>query len=295
MPFIEQLAQGAATQTVNAGMGLILGGINDRRQLRQQQKLQDMQIAGNKIMIDYQKAADLQMWKDTSYGAQKEQMEKAGVNPALLYGMSGGGGQTVGGSGSVSGASAPVGGNEAQAMMGMGIQYQLLKAQKENIEADTANKQADTTNKGKDTELKDIQISTQQVANEIAGKTQNMQISIIQENLRKIHEEADMAVTQNKITKETANTQIEKAKADLAQTVVQTELNRAQKEATEAGKEKTVQEIEKIKKEVEMLDNYWKLDDFIERKKVELINKGINVAMIGNIIGSLLTMGGLRR
>ena len=106
------------------------------------------------------------MWKDTSYGAQVEQMNKAGINPGLMYGMSGGGGQTTGNaSGSVSGGSAPVGGGEIQAMMGMGLQMQLIKAQKEVLESQAEKNRADaaktagvdTKNVSADTENKILQ------------------------------------------------------------------------------------------------------------------------------------------
>ena len=36
------------------------------------------------------------MWKDTNYSAQMEELKKAGLNPGLLYGMSGGGATTIG-------------------------------------------------------------------------------------------------------------------------------------------------------------------------------------------------------
>lgn len=142
---------GAPGAILDAGMGLILGKYNDRRQLRQQQKLQDMQIKGQQQMMDYSMASQLKMWHDTNYSAQMEELKKAGLNEGLVYGMKGGGGTTTGAAnGSVNGASAPSGGGEIQAMMGMGIQRAqlgLLEAQKANIEADTANKQADTQNK----------------------------------------------------------------------------------------------------------------------------------------------------
>lgn len=129
----------AANTVLGGGLGLILGEYNDRRQIKQQQKLTDMQIAGQKQMADYSQAQQFDMWNKTNYAAQVEHMKKAGLNPGLMYGMGGGGGATTGSaSGSVSGGSAPTGGGE----VGMGMQMALLQAQKENIEADTANKKA---------------------------------------------------------------------------------------------------------------------------------------------------------
>ena len=77
---------------------------------------------------------------------QKQRLEAAGLNPALMYGMSGAGATgtaTKGGSGGMGSVSmaAPIN-SKAVESVGMGIQLGLMKAQKENIEADTAVKQA---------------------------------------------------------------------------------------------------------------------------------------------------------
>lgn len=131
-----QQGAGAIGSIVNAGLGLALGGIQDRRQRRQEQKLQDMAIRGNKEMLDYSYGKQMQMWKDTNYSAQVAELEKAGLNPALLYGMSGGGGTTTGsGSASVSQGHAPVGGGEAMQMMGMGLQMKMTQAQTDLLHA----------------------------------------------------------------------------------------------------------------------------------------------------------------
>lgn len=147
MPFEQEIAQQAATAGLGSIMGMMMGGWNDERQLKQQRELQNMQEAGNKRMLDYSMMKQLEMWQKTGPGAYKELLEQAGLNSALMYGMSGGGGQTTGGgSNGVSAGNAPSGGGE----IGMGIQQamqlQLLKAQKENIEADTDNKKAGAKN-----------------------------------------------------------------------------------------------------------------------------------------------------
>lgn len=132
--FIQQLGQQVGQQATGGllqmGMGILMEKRNDKRQIRQQRKLNELQLAGNKQMLDWQAAKELEMWEKTGYGAQMEQLKKAGLNPALLYGMSGGGGQTVGGSaGAIGGAQAPMGGGEVMAGMGMGLQAGLMQAQ----------------------------------------------------------------------------------------------------------------------------------------------------------------------
>lgn len=141
-------------QLGGAALGIEMEKGQNRRQIRQQEKLQELQIKGNKEMTDYQKMKELEMWKATSYPAQMAMMKEAGINPALMYGMSGGGGTTVGGGGAgVSGAAAS--GSSGQGMTGAGMglmmnaQVELLKAQKENIEADTADKLGSAGNRPK--------------------------------------------------------------------------------------------------------------------------------------------------
>lgn len=150
---------------VDTGMGLLLEKHNDARQIRMQQQLQDMQISGNKQMMDYAMQNQLKMWEATNYKAQMEQLKKAGLNPALLYGMGGGGGATVGGGGggNVGSGSAPVGGGEIMGMMMAKANMELLEAQtrKTNVEAkkiagaDTANVNADTALKAADKIIKE--------------------------------------------------------------------------------------------------------------------------------------------
>ena len=75
-----------------AGMGLnmldeaLFGKKRRKQQLEQQQKLTDMQVAGNKELMDLGHKQQMQMWEDTNYAAQREQLRKAGLNPAMIYG-----------------------------------------------------------------------------------------------------------------------------------------------------------------------------------------------------------------
>jgi hypothetical protein len=101
-----------------------------------------------------------EMWDYTNYENQKRHLEAAGLNPALLYGMGGGGGATAAGA-QGSGSSA-VGGNEmaagnAQKAMGlmMGEQWSRIAS---NL-ADAALKKAETNKvKGVDTDLQNANI-----------------------------------------------------------------------------------------------------------------------------------------
>jgi hypothetical protein len=89
------------------------------------------------------------MWEATGFKGQMRQLNEAGLNAGLIYGMGGAGGQSSNVStGNAQGGQAGEKGREATEIMGMALQNQLLQAQKENIEADTANKKADTGLKG---------------------------------------------------------------------------------------------------------------------------------------------------
>ena len=79
----------------------------------------------------------MRMWQNTNFKAQMHELEKAGLNPGLIYGMGGGAGGSTSGSGT--GGAIPSSVNVGMALQN-GMELALLKAQKENIEADTANK-----------------------------------------------------------------------------------------------------------------------------------------------------------
>lgn len=163
MPFFntEGLGNDLAGGLLGPIMGLALQGHNDRRQLQQQEELQRLQIAGQKEMMDYGMMKQFEMWLKTNYSEQVNQLKKAGLNPALLYGKGGPGGVTGNASGSVQGGGAPAGGREIMDIMNMGLQKKLIdaqtkvaEAQAKNIEADTANKPLQGKNIEADTENK---------------------------------------------------------------------------------------------------------------------------------------------
>lgn len=269
--FGQQLMEQVGNNAAGAAMGLILGGINDRRQIRQQQKLQDMQIKGQQAMGAFNYAQQMQMWKDTNYWAQVKEMQRAGVNPALMYGMSGGGGTTTGGAGgSVTGGTAPSGGGEMAAMMGMGIQGAMMRAQIANIEADTKKKEVDaaktagvdTENVKTDTALKAMGIENlaqgikNQKASErltkvtgdiaelellIKDKTKEDAITAIQHSALRIIDEAKSALYQANVDEATWEKKIEMVEVEVAgmylrntQTEEQTKLTVEQAKAVAA-------------------------------------------------------------
>lgn len=195
---IGQLGMMAAGAALDTAMGMATAGWADKRQRKQQQKLQEMQIKGQKEVTDYNMSKQMEMWRGTSYSAQKREMEKAGLNPGLMYGMGGGGGQTANvTSGNVSGGSAPVGGGEIRT--GMGIERMMAAAQIENMKADTEKKKAETAKTaGVDTELgfKQVDSLTQGIENAKAA-----------EELTRI--QGEIAKVQASVSRQTINEQME--------------------------------------------------------------------------------------
>lgn len=134
---------------------------NNDRQVSQQKRLNDLAMDANKNMAMFNQKMQMEMWEKTGPQGMMEQLKKAGLNPALMYGMGGGGGQTTAAAAAqgVNNAQAEGGGGRetqefSQLGMQLGAQMELLKAQKENIEADTKLKETNANKlAGVDTEL----------------------------------------------------------------------------------------------------------------------------------------------
>lgn len=255
MGFIEQLGLQAAGTAIGGGMGMMLGKWNDERQRQQQEHLQGLQIRGQKEMMDYGYQKQLQMWKDTGYKAQVEQMNEAGINPGLLYGMSGGGGQTTGSaSGNVSGGTAQQNPGEIQASMGMGLQLaqmaaqtELLKSQakKTDIEAnkiggvDTKESEARTENIWQNTDnlrqshqLQKLEITMKNIENFEKQSSQDDRLDYIEYQTKLAERQMKMAGNDLKISDATINDNIKKIKTEAIGAVLKNILTQSQTNKT---------------------------------------------------------------
>lgn len=271
-----------AAQVQGGIMGLIAGGINDKRQLKQQKKLQALQIQGSKELTDYGYQKQLQMWKDTSYGAQMEQLKMAGLNPGLIYGMGGGGGQSTGG-----GVETPTGAVATQAAggeIGMGIQAQLLGSQKRlmdaqakkteveatkiaGVDTDEAKKRIEALSVGIDTEkakqaMMEIQNNILMIEEDIKGATQNAAKALVFTTLREATERLQILTNEKEISDATQADKEKIIGVELAGMYLRNELTRQQ------GK-KTKQEIDQMGKELQI-----KIDALAnEQEKTEIQKK----------------------
>lgn len=255
---IGAAAGGAALGVVNGVMDLAFG--------KQRQK---QQLKGQKEALRQQNEAQYDMWLKTNYGAQKEQLEKAGLNPGLLYGMSGGGGATTGGASAMPTAQGGQAGMDIQGAM----QLQLLKAQKENIEADTANKQAEATKKsGVDTELGYQQIETlrqsirnaqaqealtkvetglKEIESTYQGETLENRIASVSTELSNMYQQLRIIQNQADISTVTKETAISQIKANYAMTLLQMEATKKGIQVSDVQMAKMGAEIVTMFKEAE--------------------------------------------
>lgn len=278
---LGQAAGGQAAAQAGGGiMDIALGGIKNKQQRRQARLLQDIQIKGNKEMMDYSMGKQLQMWKDTNYGAQMEELKKAGLNAGLLYGMSGGGGVTTGSpSGGVQGQSANVAMGIDRGNLAMTVeQMKLMQAQKANVDAQTAKTIAeknklegiDTTeaetrvksliagikNTEAQTKLTDINSKLGELATKFESETLENRISKVNLELSGLIEQVKMMENQREISDKTKDAVIEGMKLDVG-------LKQIEIEAKKSG---IAMNAAQIAKWAEEINQEWSKVDMEHRK-----------------------------
>lgn len=282
LPFLAtaggQLLMTGASAAAQYGIQAGMAKGNSRRAYRQQEKYTDLQMGANKELARFQQELGYENLQK-GYEYQKQGMKDAGLNPALMYGTSGGSGMTQTPVGSATGAQEH-GETKIQGPdLGMGMmqasQLALIKAQKDNIEADTAVKHAEVANKGADTtlkqhqttnidantgntnadtQLKEIQQKIQNVQAEIAGKTIEEQIQIIDLTKQNLNEKWLNAVRNNDIGDKTFKTRINQINADLALTLAQASLAKSNIQLNNEQIEKVKQEVLTLSKRLSWID-----------------------------------------
>lgn len=210
---------GVLNTIVGTGLGLLTANYNDRRQERLNKKYMRQQTAQAQEMGRFNQGLALEMWEKTGYGAQRKQMQDAGLNVGLMYGGAGSGGTTQGGQSQMpTSAVAPGGGNE----IGMGIQsamaMAMMKAQIENTEADTELKKTEAGKTGG--------VDTAKAGAEVENIMQQTKNAKINESLMKYQEaiaQIETRIKQNtdldaieavKLANEETKEEIRKTRAD---------------------------------------------------------------------------------
>lgn len=195
---------GGIGSIVSGGLGL-LGGLfkKNNNGLKNQQKLMqqawEYEKEGMGLQYNYgQQAADaeykrnLQMWKDTNFGAQRAEMEDAGLSVGLMYGNGGGqAASTAGGTATQPNAPKTNPVEAALQQQSLGLQLKQIEAQNRLANAE-ATKTIAEANKiaGVDTKGQELQNKWQEIENRI----QTSRESIEQSNMKAAAANADKAI-----------------------------------------------------------------------------------------------------
>lgn len=285
-----QAAAGAAGSALGIGVQRLGANYDRRQQAKTQQGLTDIQKAAEKEMMDYQQKKELEMWHATGYGAQMKQMQEAGINPGLMYGMGGGGGQSTGhgGSPAISGGTAQHVNTGAIGMQA-GLQLALLGSQKNLLDTQAAKNAAETTKiSGVDTtktqteissltqgienakaqqELTNIQRNLAEIDQEIKGSTQNAAKALILQELRTSYEKMEMIRNEGIISKETYDEKIRIIEQELIGHYAKNELTRTQTQGEKQDIKQSQAQIEQLSKQIAL--EYSKLANEQDKTKIQ--------------------------
>lgn len=214
-----------------------------------------LQYDYNKDAADYSQQLAKDMWEYTGIGGQVRQMEENNINPALLYGKGGGGGQSTSG-GNMQGVTAiqPMGLSIAIQARQQAAQAELAEAQARKLDTETA------------------QMKTVGIAQSIAGIVQTiMQTSLIGDQKTKL--KAD--VEQIGKTIEQLNANIDSIRENTELTKFQNKINKLLENSFDYeadGKKYNFQDVIITKFYKEFLTDYLRMD----KEQIEYLNeKGI--------------------
>lgn len=306
-------------------VGSVFNGIfGNNNKLEDQEELMrkawEYEKAGMGLQYNYgQQAADaeyrrnLQMWKDTNFGAQRNEIEKAGLSVGLMYGNGGGSAASTAG-GTATQPNAPKTnpievGLQQQAL---GLQLKQIEAQNKLTNAETAKTLAEANKiAGVDTEGQDLENKWQEIENRIQLSRENIAAANITEanaNAQKAVELWNQEMLNTKYLNETQEERVAKLVSEIAllqkegavqDSIVDVNYNTArkiQKEvenfyyemitrrmSAEAAKEQAAAMVDKIAKDYELGKGH--LDNENQKNLREWIFGGIN--QLSEIIGSL--------
>ena len=285
MSFIKKLGEQVGGGIIGMGMGMldeaIMGNSRRRKQIEQQKKLTDINVAAQKDLMSLAQEQQLQMWKDTSYSAQMEQLANAGLNPALIYGGAGAGVTGTIGGGSVGTGQASTEAEQKQAqtqaqamglqMAKVGAEIEVLKSQAEKNKAD-----AEFTGGAKTEETKAI-TTLNKLNADILTSERNIRFDLIKTQAQKANEELRILINDADISDETKIDQVLKYKAEVKETIVNI-LNKV------AATELTKRQIDEIDEKIEIA---W-YNAASGRLQAEKIS-------IGQVLGKIVEQSGLSK
>lgn len=187
-------ALGSVGSAVNAFGGIkngIKGIFGIDNQDEKTKKLMEYQAELNKKAAEHTNQLNKEMWDYTNYENQVKHLKQAGLNPGLLYGMSGGGGTSAAG-GQDAGASGA--GASQEGMLGLQAQQIAAQTNLANAEAEKARADAKKTS-GADTELTNALTELNKAKKQTEITTQALQKA--QENVEWVKQNEVAASAQN--------------------------------------------------------------------------------------------------
>lgn len=227
-------------------LGMIGQRARERRAMRNQRQLMGVQHTNQRNLNQQGHDLQYEMWEKTNYKPQMEMMKKAGLNPSLMYGMSGGGGTTTGsqGGGSAASGSAPAPqpmelGNALQGAM-MQSQIELAKSQatKNIAEADSI--------RGKEGTIGEVNIKKmlQETITERLRSEKTWWETETEKGKSGVEfEKAKQINMENKVLRETLDEQVLGTKAEMIGKEIENKLNEAKVNLTEEQTRKVYHDI----------------------------------------------------
>lgn len=220
---------GAVIDVATQGLGSIFGNLNAKKSMKRQ-----------KDMANHMYDLEMRKWRETNLPAQVAMAKEAGLNPAMLYGTGGEGGQSQTAGGGQQGIM-----DVATQMNGMTTMadIELKKAQARNLDADTEVKTETGIDEAKSrTNLNKANTNLKEVENRIANDSFEASVGLVKEAWEE-------AKRNNDIGELTKDEQIQQIKEDLQLTLLekrfkesQINLSYKQIKAIEAAINKTNQE-----------------------------------------------------
>lgn len=260
-----QTAANAGQSAIGGILGFALGGLENKRQRKQQRKLNDIQFEAHRKFTEYDNAQQMKMWEATNYKAQMEQLRKAGLNPALIYEGSGAGGTTQASSGGEAAVQASRGSETIQGM-GMGLQMGMMKAQLDLMRAQTEKTKAEAA--------KTAGVDTANVAADTANK--QLEAIILKYTGKEQKDVYELVTSPNReIQAQTYQSEME-ARTGVAGTIYELWVEGKLKEQSLAQIESIVLANAKTREERNKII-----------KDIELLEQNIKGAKIGNVIADL--------
>lgn len=257
--------------------------INNSNQLSQQGALDQQQLEMQEQAAYFGINLSNTQGMGASPVGQVNQLERAGLNPALLYGKQGPGGSMVSGMG-IQGANAPTAAPLSAAdILGIGLAGKQTEADVELKKAQTNKLAAETPTTGNlgDANLALTQQNTKatEIANKIQGLSADDQIEMLKELAVKYMNDATISGVQAGVQQTTAGTQVQQAQAVLAGQLLQNGLTGAKTQEVGSNIQVNAAQIKKMGQDI--LQGWKQLDINGKNQKLQALATELNISQQG--------------